>query len=141
MRRAAPAVAATVVVASLAASCSSEGASPDTLEPGVVTDPSAPSITVVAGSTVELLAEMTTSMSQLGSLIAEGGDDDATLALITATWGAARPDVQTTRPELVASIDTTVDMATVAVDRTRPADADKAFKLLSDLVDDYTGDG
>ena len=32
-------------------------------------------------------------------------------------------------------------MATSAVERKRPADADKAFNLLTDLVDSYTGDG
>ena len=32
-------------------------------------------------------------------------------------------------------------MARTAVERTRPADADKAFKLLTYLVDQFTGDG
>jgi hypothetical protein len=32
-------------------------------------------------------------------------------------------------------------MARIAVDRTRPADADKAFSLLTNLVDRFTGDG
>jgi hypothetical protein len=41
----------------------------------------------------------------------------------------------------VGGIQTTVDMARTAVVRVRPADADKAFALLTQLVDRYTGDG
>lgn len=94
----------------------------------------------VVGSTTELLAEMSTEMSQLSSQIGDPGDEKVTLARIETIWAAARPDVESTRPELVGGIDTTVDMATTAVVRIRPADADKAFQLLTDLVDRYTGD-
>jgi hypothetical protein len=31
-------------------------------------------------------------------------------------------------------------MSRIAVERRRPADADKAFKLLSDLLDQFTGE-
>ena len=94
----------------------------------------------VVGSTTELLAEMSTEMSQLSSQIGDPGDEKVTLARIETIWAAARPDVESTRPELVGGIDTTVDMATTAVVRIRPADADKAFQLLTNLVDRYTGD-
>lgn len=94
----------------------------------------------VVGSTTELLAEMSTEMSQLSSQIGDPGDEKVALARIETIWAAARPDVESTRPELVGGIDTTVDMATTAVVRIRPADADKAFQLLTDLVDRYTGD-
>ncbi len=56
-------------------------------------------------------------------------------------WDIARSDVESTNPELIYAIDTTVDMARTAVVRVRPADGDKAFQLLTDLVDRYTGDG
>lgn len=95
----------------------------------------------IVGSTSELLAEMSTQMSQLSSQIGEAGDEKATLQRIDAIWVIARPDVESTRPELVGGIDTTVDMARTAVVRIRPADGDKAFQLLTDLVDRYTGDG
>jgi hypothetical protein len=95
----------------------------------------------IVGSTSELLAEMSAQMSQLSSQIGETGDEKATLRRIDAIWVVARPDVESTRPELVGGIDTTVDMARTAVVRIRPADGDKAFQLLTDLVDRYTGDG
>jgi hypothetical protein len=111
-------------------------------EAGTFVDPSTPVTTEpIAGSAAELLPEMATEMSQLGSKIAEGGDSAATLAQIEAMWAAIRPEIESARPELVGGITTTVDMARTAVERRRPADADKAFRLLTDLVDNFTGDG
>jgi hypothetical protein len=95
----------------------------------------------IDGTTAELLAELSVEMSQLSAQIADEGDEQAALERIDAIWVIARPDVEATRPELVNGIDTTVDMARTAVVRIRPADADKAFSLLTDLVDRYTGDG
>ncbi len=95
----------------------------------------------VVGSTAELLAEMSTQMSQLSSQIGDAGDEKATLLRIDALWDVARSEVESTQPELVVGIDTTIDMARTAVVRIRPADGDKASQLLTDLVDRYTGDG
>jgi len=93
----------------------------------------------IAGTTAELLAEMATDMSQLSAQIADTGDEQATLRRITAIWAVAQPDVEVTRRDLAGGIQTTVDMARTAVARIRPADADKAFQILSNLVDRYTG--
>jgi hypothetical protein len=95
----------------------------------------------IIGSTAELLAEMSADMSTLSAQISAPGDEKATLQRIEAIWAAARPDVESTMPELVSGIETTIEMARTAVVRTRPADGDKAFQLLTGLVDRYTGDG
>jgi len=95
----------------------------------------------IEGTTAELLAELSIQMSQLSSQIADEGDEQATLDRIDAIWLVARPQVEATRPELVSGIDTSVGMARTAVVRIRPADADKAFSILTDHVDRYTGDG
>ena len=94
----------------------------------------------IVGTTAELLAAMSTEMSRLGTEIGDPGDEKATLARIESIWAVARPEVESTRPELLEGIDTTVDMATTAVVRIRPADADKAFQLLTGLVDRYSTD-
>jgi hypothetical protein len=107
---------------------------------GVVVDESVPTTIPVEGSTAELLVEMSTEMSRLSGLIGESGADES-LARIQEIWVVARPQVEDTRPELANSIGATVDMAATAVETTRPADADKAFSLLTGLVDRYTGDG
>lgn len=95
----------------------------------------------IVGTTAELLTEMATDMSQLSAQIADEGDEKATLGRIEAIWLVAQPDVESNRRDLSGGIQTTVDMARNAVVRIRPADADKAFKILTDLVDRYTGDG
>ena len=93
----------------------------------------------IVGTTAELLAELSTEMSRLSAQIAAEGDEQATLRRIEAIWLAARPDVESTRRDISGGIQTTVDMARNAVVRIRPADADKAFKILTDMTDRYTG--
>lgn len=112
------------------------------LDDGVIVDPAAPDSTLpIEGSAAELLPEIGIDMSRLSAEIGADGDEDATIARIESTWAAIKPEVEASRPELVNSIQATVDMARTAVDANRPADADKAFSLLTDLIDNYTGDG
>jgi hypothetical protein len=92
------------------------------------------------GTTAELLAEMSNEMSRLSSEISAPGDEKATLRRIEAIWDTIRTDVESSNPELVIGIDTTVDMARTAVERVRPADGDKALQILASLVDRFTGD-
>ena len=114
---------------------------PTPISGGVVVDESTPVTTVaVTGSAAELLPQMAIEMSRLSALIIDGGDADAALERITVMWAAIRPEVKDKRPGLVNGIGATVELAETAVTRTRPADADKAFSLLTDLVDAYTGD-
>ena len=111
------------------------------LEGGVIVDPDAPTTTVpIEGSAADLLPEIGIDMSRLSAQIADDGDEDATIARIEGSWAAIEAEVESTHPELVNSIGATIDMARTAVDTNRPADADKAFSLLNDLVDAYTGD-
>ena len=95
----------------------------------------------ITGTTAELLDEMSTEMGRLSSEISAPGDERATLARIERVWVVARPDVESMRPELVVGIDTTVDMARLAVTRIRPADGDKAVQILGDLVDRFNDVG
>jgi len=95
----------------------------------------------ITGTTAELLDEMSTEMGRLSSEISAPGDERATLARIERVWVVARPDVESMRPELVVGIDTTVDMARLAVTRVRPADGDKAVQILGDLVDRFNDVG
>jgi hypothetical protein len=135
----------TVAVATtmLAACADTVVEDPTDADSTIVDGSGAPPTTAFAieGTTAELLAELSNEMSQLSAQIADEGDEQAALGRIDAIWVIARPDVEATRPELVNGIDTTVDMARTAVVRIRPADADKALSLLTDLVDRYTGDG
>ena len=114
----------------------------DTIESGVIVDPATPTTTeIVVGSASDLLPEISTDMSRLGAEIGGDGDEDATIARIELMWASVRDEVTSTHPELVNGISAAVEMARVGVDANRPADADKAFSLLTDLIDRYFGDG
>ena len=98
---------------------------------------------VFSGTALELLPQMGVEMSRLSAQISEDGDEDK------ATRGAdhrhlgrrASPRSKPRDPTSLENFQTTVDMATSAVERNRPADADKAFSNLTHLIDNYTGDG
>lgn len=117
--------------------------SDSTVEPGATVAATIVTTTIaITGIPADLLPEMAVEMSRLSAQVAEDGDAEiATLAKIVGMWAAAEAQVRATNPELVSSIQTTVEMATSAVERKRPADADKAFSLLTNLVDSYTDDG
>lgn len=111
------------------------------LDTGVIVDPDVPATTIpIEGSAADLLPEIGIDMSRLSAQIAGDGDEDATIVRIESMWAAIMPEVEATRPELVNGIQATVDMARTAVDANRPADADKAFSILNDLIDTFTGD-
>ena len=111
------------------------------LDTGVIVDPDAPATTIpIEGSAADLLPEIGIDMSRLSAEVAGDGDEDATIARIEGSWAAIKAEIEATNPELVNGIQATVDMARTAVDANRPADADKAFGVLTDLIDKYTGD-
>jgi hypothetical protein len=111
------------------------------LDTGVIVDPDAPATTLpIEGSAADLLPEIGIDMSRLSAEVSGDGDEDATIVRIEGSWAAIKDEVEATHPELVNSIQATVDMARTSVDANRPADADKAFSLLNDLIDTYTGD-
>lgn len=91
--------------------------------------------TAMAGSTADVLALIGDELRGLSAEIGGGGDDDAVIERIEAGWATIRDDIGDTRPELLDRIQATIDMARLAVDRRRPADADKAYGLLTDLID------
>lgn len=95
----------------------------------------------IVGTTAELLADMSDELGRLSSQIAGEGDEKATLLRLQAIWAIARPDVESTNPELLDGIDTALDMAETAVVRIRPADGDKAAQILVGLVGRYNADG
>jgi hypothetical protein len=111
------------------------------LDTGVIVDPDSPATTMpIEGSAADLLPEIGIDMSRLSAEVAGDGDEDATIARIEGSWSAIKPEVEGTHPQLVNSIQVTVDMARTSVDANRPADADKAFSLLNGLIDKFTGD-
>ena len=110
------------------------------LEPGVIVDPDAPGTTLpIAGSAADLLPEIGIEMSRLSAEIGGEGDEDATIARIEACGRRSSTRSRHLTPNW-SGIQASIEMARTGVDANRPADGDKAFSILNDLVDTFTGD-
>lgn len=111
------------------------------LDSEVIVDDAAPPTTLaIDGTALDLLPDLGVEMSRLSAAIIDGNGSE-TLAVINATWTTIRDEIATSRPELVDSMQVTIDMANTAVETRRPADGDKAFSLMNDLIDAFVGDG
>ncbi len=88
----------------------------------------------VAATTAGLLDQLAAETAGLSALIIEGDGQRESLARIEAVWAALRPEIEETHPDLVAEYESVVDMTRRAVERRRPADADKAHNNLRTLL-------
>jgi len=132
------------VVAALAAlALALAGCAATTYDSAGTTAPAgAPDTTVamsVVGTAAELLPRLDDELAALSERIVDNEGDDEALARVDALWGAARPQVAAERPELLEGFDGVVRLAATAVERRRPADADKASLNLITLVAAYSG--
>ena len=131
---------AATAVAGLAAcalgACTSTFDSSATTPPSVV--PSTTAFTV-AGSTDEQLGAIAAEVGALSEKLVDNEGQREALARIQAQWEAARPVIEGERPELLAGFDSALAQVERAVERRRPADADKAARSLASLIAAYTG--
>jgi flagellin-specific chaperone FliS len=107
-------------------------AAPTTLAQPVVT-------TLPTGTISELFEQMKLTLSELSLAITNEDKSQAKtmLATVLDIWGALKPQIVAedgeTADQTVEDIQRIVDLASSSVQRTRPADADKALRFL-DLV-------
>ena len=129
IRRLAPAALVALTVTLLA------GCSPTTYDSAAATTQAvATTATVPTGDLAELLSAMQAEVAGLSKKVAAGQGDRDAAARIEEYWAAIEPEVQDSRPELVADFEFVVRLCREAADRNRPADADRASKNLDALV-------
>jgi len=111
-----------------------------------VTTSAAPTTTTLpTGTTAELLQRLADELDGLSTLIGPRADNEtvpdgnkrARLAEITAVWAVVEPEMTSDDPDGAETIGRMIDLATLAVERNRPADADKAAKFTRIVVDAY----
>jgi len=104
------------------------GCAETTFEPSATSSATASSTTVFvpAGSRAELLDQFDAELSALSERIIDNEGQAAALARIKAIWQALRADLGQDREQLVRGFEAVVELAQSAVERRRPADADKA---------------
>ena len=107
-------------------------AAPTTLAQPAVT-------TLPTGTVTELFCQMKSTLSELSLAITNEDKSRAktTLATVLNIWGALQPQILAgggeTVDQTVEDMQRIIDLASSSVQRTRPADADKALRFL-DLV-------
>jgi len=104
------------------------GCTATTVDPAVTTSGDLPTTIALAidEGRDELLVQLDVELGALSRRISESDGEAEALARIDTLWSALQVDLQTDRPELVAGFRSVIDLARSAVNRRRPADADKA---------------
>ena len=101
------------------------------------TSPSASTTTTIPrGTTEELFAQLLETGKELGNDIAKGDMSTARtkLADIKAIWIGIQPQIAQATQDLLDDTQRMINMFTTAVERKRPADADKAMRFLPSLI-------
>jgi hypothetical protein len=81
-------------------------------------------------------AEIVLLSTGLGNLIVDGGDGEV-IDRIDALWAASSADVASVDPGLGRDVTHQLELLHVAVERNRPADADKSSRNLAELLQTF----
>jgi hypothetical protein len=85
----------------------------------------------------ELLAEIEELMSDLDERIVDERGQVETFQRIDELWTAAERQIRAADPDDVFNFEQAIDLARSGVERRRPADASKGYKILVGVVDAY----
>lgn len=85
----------------------------------------------------ELLLEIEALMSDLDERIIDGRGQQTTFDRIAELWTVAERRIRADNPDDVFNFEQAIDLARSGVERRRPADASKGYKILTDVIDDY----
>lgn len=112
--------------------------SPTTYDESLVeTTVAATTTTLPSGAAAELLPRLEAEATGITGLMIDGGDAGGAAERIEALWAAARDEVSAARFDLVAGFDDAVIEFAEAVQYKRAADADKAARNITALVDAF----
>ena len=127
-------------VAIAAAVLLSVACSPTTYDEALVADTApATTTTLPTGTMEQLLADLVAESGALSGVMIADGDEGAAGERIASVWAAVRSDVQAARPDLVDEFDAAAEMCDRAIEFSRAADADKAARNITALVDAVLG--
>jgi hypothetical protein len=86
-------------------------------------------------SLVELVGDLADSMRHLDEQVIDGNTDEETLARIETIWAIAEPLAREHSGDMAFGLEQSVDLARTAVERRRPADASKGYKIAAALLE------
>jgi len=85
----------------------------------------------------ELLAEIEALMVDLDERIIDQRGESARLERLEDVWRAAERQIRANDPDDVFNFAQAIDLARSGVERRRPADASKGYKIIADVIADY----
>lgn len=85
----------------------------------------------------DLLAQIRYLMSDLDERIIDHDDDVVRMARIDELWSAVEPAIRAVNPDDVSNFAQAIDLARSGVERLRPADASKGYKVLVAVIAAY----
>lgn len=109
-----------------------------TYDASLVTTPGTEAATTTSlpvGTVTELLPRMLAEVKGLSELVAANDGDAEAATRIEQYWTALQPEVTEKYPDLVEAFEFVVRRCRAAADRSRPADADRAYKNLQTIAD------
>lgn len=130
VRRVIPLLVATVVALSSCSTVINDTSNTEAPDDTVVMSTST---TIPSGDITTLLNQLVGSANGLGEAIANRQNDQARQqsADVLAIWTALQPQLLDSGIDVVEDLDRMVRLIQTAVERKRPADADKAFRFIS----------
>jgi len=113
----------------------------DTADESTTTAPASTTTTIPRGTLSELFQEILSIGRGLGDDVASGKSTDARekLADIKATWQAIQPLIADRGADLNGDLQRLINLYITAVERKRPADADKATRFLTLAIEPLVG--
>ena len=85
----------------------------------------------------ELLGDIERVMFDLDQRIIDDDGQVEALARIDELWRPAEADIRSNDPDDVYNFQQAIDLAHSGVERRRPADASKGYKIIVEVIDDY----
>lgn len=127
-----------VVTAVALSSCSTVINDTATTEAPEDTTPVVVETTIPSGDIISLLDQLVTTANGLGEAIANRQNNQALQRAADALsiWAVLQPQLLDTGIDVVEDIDRMVELMQTAVNRKRPADADKAFRFISLIAEE-----
>lgn len=87
----------------------------------------------------ELLTEIEILMVDLDERIIDQRGQAAVLSRLEDVWQAAEGQIRANDPDDVFNFEQAIELARTGVERRRPADASKGYKIMTDVIDAYLG--
>jgi hypothetical protein len=121
----------------VAAMCSLAACSTTIVDTAPTSTLISPTTVVPTGTATELFAQLHTAIGEMSKAISESNGEmsKTKLAEVQEIWKVLQPQIADRGDQFMQDIQRIIDLAASSVERNRPADADKALRFLSLVIE------